>query len=639
MNEVLTSAPEADPDYELPLAGFTGTPEEIERQWFEQVYLRRGANTPQLTWRAVVMGSVLGGLLSMTNIYIGLKAGWLMGVSITACILSYAIWTSLYAAGFVKTKMGILENNCMQSTASSSGYSTGSTLVSAFAAYIMINQRSLPLPLMLGWIFLLAVLGVTLAIPMKRQMINIEQLRFPSGIAAAETLRALHSHGPKGARAAKALCLAGVLAALSDFWSEGLHLINTKWEESFSIDALVGKFNDRVLGSASIGRTVKFQWDPVFIAAGVISGLRVDASMMLGGTLCWALFVPILQGRGIITGNSYKDIVPWTLWGGVACMVTSGLLSFLLQWRAAWRAVRDLRLMFKRDDSRDPMRAIETPMSWFFAGQIFSLAGLAVLAHLTFAMPWWQSTVAVLMTFFLALVACRVTGETDTTPIGAMGKVTQLIFGGLSPGNMNVNLMAASITAGAASSSADLLTDLKSGYLLGANPRKQFLAQFAGIFVGTVMTVCAFRVMVSDPSVLGSKYAAPAAQAWRAVALALSKGLEAMEPIKIWSIAVGGALGIILPLLCKYFPKHEKYIPSAGAFGLAWTFQWYYSLLFFVGGLIGWACAKTSPKKAEEFTLPVASGVIAGGALMGVVVVFADKAQEALPQLWLKLFH
>ena len=72
---------------------------------------------------------------------------------------------------------------------------------------------------------------------------------------------------------------------------------------------------------------------------------------------------------------------------------------------------------------------------------------------------------------------------------------------------------------------------------------------------------------------------------------------------------------------------------------MAWTFQWYYSLLFFLGGLMGWACAKMSPKKAEEFTFPVASGVIAGGALMGVAVVFADRAKEALPQLWLKLFH
>ncbi len=211
MKEIPPAATEPEDDFELPLAGFKGTPEEIERQWFEQVYKRRGANMPQLTWRAVLMGSMLGGILSLTNIYIGLKAGWSLGVAITACILSYAIWTGLHAAGIVKTKMGILENNCMQSTASSAGYSTGGTLISAFSAYIMINQHSLPLSLMLAWIFLLAVLGVTMAVPMKRQMINVEQLRFPSGIAAAETLRALHSRGPRGGRAAKALCIAGVI--------------------------------------------------------------------------------------------------------------------------------------------------------------------------------------------------------------------------------------------------------------------------------------------------------------------------------------------------------------------------------------------------------------------------------------------
>ena len=127
-------------------------------------------------------------------------------------------------------------------------------------------------------------------------------------------------------------------------------------------------------------------------------------------------------------------------------------------------------------------------------------------------MPLWQSIVAVLLTFILALVACRITGETDTTPIGAMGKVTQLIFGGLSPGNMNINLMSANITAGAAASAADLLTDLKSGYLLGANPRKQFLAQFAGIFSGTIVTVLCFRVLVPDGSRAGRQVSRPPRQ-------------------------------------------------------------------------------------------------------------------------------
>lgn len=625
-----------DQDFELPIAGFQGTAEQIERQWFEQVYKGRGDSMLQLTCRAVLMGSLLGAVLSLTNLYIGLKAGWGFGVAITACILSYASWSGFYRLGLTKTKMTILENNCMQSTASSAGYSTGGTLVSAFAAYIMLNGHPLPIPLMLGWVFFLAVLGVTMAIPMKRQMINVEQLRFPSGIAAAETLRALHSHGEKGVRAAKALTIAAVLSATSKFWDEGFKLISAGLEP-FSIGALAKNFNEAVFGKAWMGRTVMLAWDPIFLAAGALTGLRVCASMMLGGTLCWAIFVPIMQHRGVITGTQYEDVVQWTLWGGVACMVTSGLLSFALQWRSAFRSFRNLGKMFSRAEGRalSEVDALEAPASWFIAGQLVSLVALSWLAYATFDMPVWQSVVAVLLSFLLALVACRMTGETDTTPVGPMGKVTQLTFGILSPGNMNVNLMAANITAGAATSAADLLTDLKSGYLLGANPRKQFIAQFAGIFVGTVVTVLCFGVMVPKASDLGGdKFPAPAAQAWKAVAIALSNGLESLGQVKIWSIIIGGLVGIVLPLLSKALPRYEKWIPSAAGIGLSWTFHWYYSLLFFLGALLGDAYARLSPKKAEEYTFPVASGLVAGGSLMGVVIVFWENGPQMFKQFF-----
>ena len=184
-------------------------------------------------------------------------------------------------------------------------------------------------------------------------------------------------------------------------------------------------------------------------------------------------------------------------------------------------------------------------MSWFAVGQIVSLVALAWLGHASFGMPVWQSAIAVALSFLLALVACRVTGETDTTPVGAMGKVTQLTFGALSPGNVNVNLMSANITAGAATSAADLLTDLKSGYLLGANPRQQFLAQFSGIFVGTVVTVLAFAVLVPNAQVLGTdQFPAPAAQTWSAVAIALGQGLSSLEPVKLWLIFAGSVVGV-----------------------------------------------------------------------------------------------
>ncbi len=633
----LSGTPAGDPNNDQPLRvdGFKGTAEEIERQWFEEVYKGRGDTMPQLTLRAVLMGTVLGGILSLTNLYIGLKSGWGFGVTITACIVSYSVWSVFLRFGLAKTPMTILENNCMQSTSSAAGYSTGTTLVSAFAAYFMINNVALPLGLTLAWVFFLAVLGVTMAIPMKRQMINVEQLRFPTGIATAETLRALYSKGQRAAQSARALTWAGVIAAISQFWSDGLHLISTRLEP-FGLGALVDRVDRVIFSPAWTGRTITFVWDPIFIAAGTLMGIRPAASILFGGTLCWAVFVPVMQAHGVITGEGYRAVVQWTLWGGVSCMVTSGLLSFFMQWRAIAKAFRSLGSLFGGPAKpAGLMDEIETPMSWFVIGQVISLIALSWLAKVSFNMPIWQSVLAVLMSFFLALVACRVTGETDTTPVGAMGKVTQLVFGALNPGNMNINLMSANITSSAAISSADLLTDLKSGYLLGANPRKQFIAQFCGIFIGTVATVLAFRVMVPTASVLGSdQFPAPAAQTWRVVALALSKGFEALEPVKLWSIGIGGLTGILLTLLPLWFPKHAKWMPSAAGIGLSWTFHWYYGLLFFIGALAGWLMERKHPERAELYNFPVASGVIAGGSLMGVALIFWENG----PVVWHQIF-
>ena len=206
----------------LPVRGFSGTPEEIERQWFEQVYRGRGDRMPQLTWRAVLMGSVLGGVLSLTNLYIGLKAGWGFGVAITACILSYAIWTAL-----LPDRPGALAHDDPREQLHAVDRQLGG-LFDGRHAHLRLRRlhahqpdHDVRCPSCSRWVFFLAVLGVTMAIPMKRQMINVEQLRFPSGIAAAETLAALHSHGGKGMRAARALGWAGLAALLGQVLGRG----------------------------------------------------------------------------------------------------------------------------------------------------------------------------------------------------------------------------------------------------------------------------------------------------------------------------------------------------------------------------------------------------------------------------------
>ena len=597
------------------------SPEQIEREWFENYY---HGEIPQLTVRAVLIGVILGGVMSLSNLYVGLKTGWGLGVAITACILSFSIGAALSKIGILRSNLSILENNCMQSSASSAGYSTGSTMVGAIAALLMIQGEHLPFWTLLLWTIFLAILGVMMAIPMKRQMINVEQLKFPSGVAAAQTLRSLYAAGKEATRKARSLGIASVVGAAVAFVRD-----NTfgGYPKGLKIRSLM-EFPGMIAGEKLAEWTVAWDTSLIMIAAGAIIGIRVAWSMLLGGLFNFGCLAPWMYEKGVIEELGYRGIVSWSLWGGTAVMLTSGLLSFALQWRTIGRAFAGVTQILRpgRAKVRDPrlaaMEEIEVPGTWFLLGMAAATCGVVAIQVISFSIHWWMGLVSVLMTFFLAVVACRATGETDITPIGAMGKITQLFYGAIAPAKITTNLMTACVTAGAAASSADLLTDLKSGYLLGANPRQQFIAQFLGIFAGALVIVPAFYLIVPTADVLGGEeFPAPAAQVWKGVAELLAHGLSSLDITERWALALGGLVGILIPTLERLLPsKARPFIPSAMGLGLAFVIPFWNTLSMFVGALIAWVLSKSARSLAESYTIPVASGLIAGESLMGVII-------------------
>ena len=634
------SQPESVPQEETaPAPSPPGEPEDVEHKWLREVY--QGDHMPQLTVRAVLMGLVLGSFMAFSNLYVALKTGWLLGVAITACIMSWAIFKALRP--ILGSEPSILETNCMQSTASAAGYSTGSTLISAFSAYLMINKAMPPWPIVMGLVFSLAMLGVFMAIPMKRTMVNIEQLPFPSGTAAAETLRSLYTAGAEAMKKARSLFVSMGLGAGVAFLRDGMADLTERfkwgsWAGWFTLPNFlpVSSWLTKLgAGRAAVvfdhkGYTFSFELSTILVGAGAIMGIRVATSMLIGAVLCYGVCAPLMHhmpahgGTMVINELGYGHIVRWSLWGGVALMTTAALLNFGLQWRTVARALSGIGAMFrKKDESRaeDPLDQIEVPSSWFVIGTLVSGALCIALNFWAFHIALWLGALAVLISGVLAIVACRAPGETDTTPIGALGKITQLTYGVLIPQNITANLMTANVTSSIASSSADLLTDLKSGYLLGANPRKQFLAQFFGVFAGTLVAVPGYYLLVPRADVLGSdKFPAPAAQVWKGVAELLANGTDQLHPSVLWAMAVGGALGIVLTLLEKAFPKHRHLIPSPTGIGLAFVIPAWNSMSMFLGALIAWVLEKKRPATAETYTIPVASGFIAGESLMGVLV-------------------
>ena len=270
--------------------------EEDDRRWLKNVYQ---GDVKQLTVRAVVMGMIIGGLMSLTNLYIGLKTGWGLGVTITACVLSFSIWKLLRVL-FPKiftTDMTLLENNSMKSTASSAGYTTGGTMVSAIAAYILITGQHLNFWVLTAWTVFLGIAGVVMAIPMKKQMINMEKLPFPSGTATAETLKSLYAgeESKKQTRTLLGFALFGaVLTVIRDFF---------EWI----------KYTYAVFGEKLAEYTVSMETSLIMVAAGGIMGWRTAWSILFGAILNYIVLAPYMVKIGAITELGYRGISSWSL--------------------------------------------------------------------------------------------------------------------------------------------------------------------------------------------------------------------------------------------------------------------------------------------------------------------------------------
>ena len=646
------ASPSPAPESPVDTIAIANDPARSEADWYQHVY--QGDTMPQLTLRAVLMGAALGMLMSAANLYTTLKIGWSFGVAITSCVLSYVIWNALrLLSGGRLSEMSLLENNCMQSTASAAGFSTGATIATAFGALLLLEGHHQPVWIVAVFTLFSGALGVFLAVPMKRQMINQEKLPFPSGLAAATTLKSLYSKGAEAIRKAYVLIgglVAGLVVGILNTGEGTLGLLDKFFQKTrLHLPELVPAAGYATANGRSL---IGFGFEPsvLLIGAGMIVGLRVCLSMLAGSLLLYLWVGPALiaMDAAHLGETAYKISIPfvgggtiyhlprWALWGGTATMVFSSLAALALQWRTI---ARSFSLLRRGKNATAPsvldqrMAAIEVPLSWLVAGLIPITIGLLAIQYVAFHISVWLGLIAVGMAFVLSLVASRATGETDTTPIGAMGKIMQLLFAILSPpaaSSMHVslehNLMAAATGANSASSSADLLTDLKSGYLLGANPRKQFLAQFTGIFFGTLAVVPAWYLMVPTKEKLEA-FNPPATNMWRAVAeLLAGGGLDQLPPSAKMAIVIGALVGVSLPLLGKLRPQAAPYLPSAMGLGLSWVMVYSNTQAFAIGAVLSWLWTKVHARTADAYNVPLASGFIAGESLIKAVIAMAATA-------------
>ena len=591
--------------------------EDPERRWLREVHRPDDA---QLTPRAVLTGMAVGGVLCLSNVYVVLKTGWSLGVTLTSSILAFALFRALGSVGLVRRDFSALENAMMASVASAAAFMTGGGNMAALPALLVLTgARPGGLPMFL-WFAAIAAFGVLAAIPIKRQLINIEALPFPSSVAAAETIRSMHA-GRSGGGRAKRLLGAALVAGLATFLRDS----RARWLPVHVPGRLPLPFS--IGGHPAASWSLAFDGSLVLVGGGALMGLRTAWSMLLGAAITYGVLAPAMVARGVIASIDYKAIVQFSLWPGAALMVSSGLLSFAFQWRTVARSLAGLAAVVRgrgRAESDDPMIAVEAPSWWFPAGVALLAPVVVTLLRVLFGVPIWAGILAIPLAILMAVVAARVTGETDITPTKAIGPVTQLVYGAMLPGDVTANVMSGNVTGGVGLHAADLLSDMKTGWLLGVTPRKQVVAQMFGVLIGAAVVVPAFTLLVPNADALGTpELPAPAVMVWAGVSKVMSGGVAGLSPAARAATLVGLALGALLTLLERAAPRHKHLIPSAAGLGIAMVMPGSNALTMFVGAAIAAIVKRRRPAAIEGVLVPLASGVIAGESLVGITLVLS----------------
>lgn len=637
----------------------TWTRAQKDEWWFKNVF--RG-DMAQLTLRSGLTGFLLGGILSATGLYIGAKTGISLGVGLTSVILAFAIFRSLAASGLVKDYT-ILENNCTQSIATAAGY-VSMPLISCLPAYMLVTGIIPPWWQMAIWIFVIALIGVLLAFPLKRRFINEDQAPFPEGRACGVVLDSLY-HGAGDEGVFKAKLLGGVAAAaalyqaiISDGWMKLVQfklLMMDKWAGMVEPWHFHERLDDyyyawaakgdalipSILGTSFKTLGLRLTLDVALIGVGGLMGLAVAASCFIGAFINFVILAPLMIQMGDIAPrlgldgnpvplNRVEIVNQWSLWWGVTMMVVGALVSLLAK-------PEIFTGLFKKRDTAaqsgdDLLKHIEVPLWISYVGvPVVGVLG-AYVTHLFFAVPMWMALVSLPLIFVLTVICTNSMALTSWTPTGALSKITQFSMGALDRSNPAANLMPAGMTAEIASNAANLLSDIKPGYMLGGKPRHQAIGHIIGNLAGVLVCAPLFMLLFLRPDANGhlstagmvsDAFGFPAALQWKGVSDIIARGVSSLPTSVLVSMAIAALAAAAMEI--TRIRSKGRFQLSAVATGLGVVLPPEAVLAMFVGALLFHFMGrkhKTPGTKGWRIWVdgmePICAGLISGAALMGI---------------------
>lgn len=589
----------------------------------------------QFTLRATLIGALLGIPLAVANLYTLLHIGWSFGVNITACLVGFAIWQAIRGLSDGRASaLSELESVSLQATASAAGYATGSTAAIAFGAMLLLTDKRPDPWVMFAVTVLTGVLGVLLAIPLRAWLIDAEKLPFPSGAMTATTIRGIAARAVEALRSARILLTSlvfglalGSLRALQQLMGGGV--LPASWTGFFEKRAPAWLLQSEFAlpyaapGLAKPIQIVGFAFEPSFllIGAGMIVGLRITLSMIAAALLLYFGLVPMLiqmtdaGGAPALppVGDGIYEARRWAVWPGTTLLLAATLTGFLLELP---RLLRSFFATAASDRSNDDGPA--PPLQWTLIGVPVVAVLLGAVLSLGLNVPVMGVAISILMAGFAAAIAARVTGETDNTPTGPVIKLAQAGAALTVRGDLTTNVLCGGVAGGAAMSAADLLQDMKTGRMLGANLRTLVFSQLLGAVVGAATIVPVWFALFPNADTIKEKLPPPimiSATAARVFAEGIGSIPESARSASLWALFAGIGLAVI----AKAWPNSRAWLPSAAGLGMGWILPFSAVLAFAIGALIAAIWTLIHPKHAEQDQVATASGLVAGESLMAAL--------------------
>lgn len=581
-------------------------------------------NYPEVTPYSVCVGLIMVIIFSAAAAYLGLKVGQVFEAAIPIAIIAVGLTSALGKKG------GLGQNVIIQSIGGCSGSVVAGAIFTLPAIYILgveVNFMQMFLSSLLG-----GILGILFLIPFRKYFVKEMHGKYPFPEATATTQVLISGEG--GGNNAKTLILSGLVGGLYDF------IIATFGAWSETVSTTVTAIGQHIADKAKV--VLKLNTGAAVLGLGYIVGLKYAFIICCGSFLVWLVFIPLMNliwgGQVIDLMNSgitqtigdmsadqiFKEFARHIGIGGIA---TAGIIGIIKSFGVIKSAVGLAASEFTKKPGTKAEATERTdedmPMKTIVFGIVIAL--LAIFAF--FALGGvveniWQALVGVLIvgiiSFLFTTVAANAIAIVGSNPVSGMTLMTLIIaslilvaVGLKGNAGMAAALVIGGVVCTALSVAGSFVTDLKIGYWLGTTPKKQEIWKFAGVAVAAA-TVCGVMLVLNKTFGFTGDNAlvAPQANAMAAVIQPLMNGGGAP-----WILYGIGALIAIVLTMCK--------IPAL-AFALGMFIPIDLNLPLLIGGAISWFVASRSKdaqvnaERHEKGTL-IASGFIAGGALMGVV--------------------